>query len=313
MSRVAALRGRSLAMYVFLCAVWGSTWLVIKVGLRDLPPLWFGGLRMALACALIAPFALGRGGRATARGRTARIFWSGALQIGVNYACIFLAEERIDSGLSAVLFATFPLFAALFAHAMLPDEPLTARIAVSAGLGLAGVAVIEAPALLTLFSAPARSLLEGSGLVLVSSVVAAYANVYNKKKLSGVAPDWNTWLQTLSGSALLLLLAVAFEPAARLVWTPRSVFALLYLAILGTALPFAGLFWLLGRVPVSVIGTIPIVDTVIAVVLGSLILGESFSPRVLLGAGLILLAVLLAAVPLKAAEATSRRSAARRA
>ena len=294
---MSALRGRSLAMYVFLCAVWGSTWLVIKIGLRDLPPLWFGGIRMALACALIAPFALGRGGGATARGRTARIFWSGSLQIGLNYACIFLAEERIDSGLSAVLFATFPLFVGLFAHAMLPDEPLTVRIAVSAGLGLVGVAVIEGPALRTLFSAPDRSLLEGSGLVLVSSIVAAYANVYNKKKLAGVAADWNTWLQTLSGSALLLLLAVTFEPSARLAWTPRSISALVYLAVLGTALPFAGLFWLLGRVPVAVIGTIPIVDTVIAVALGALILGESFSPRVLVGAGLILVAVLLAALP----------------
>ena len=294
---MSALRGRSLAMYVFLCDVWGSSWLVIKVGLRDLPPLWFGGIRMALACVLIAPFAIARRGGATVRGRTGRIFWSGALQIGVNYACIFLAEERIDSGLAAVLFATFPLFVALFAHAMLPDEPLTVRIAVSAGLGLLGVAVIEAPALRTLFSAPDRPLLEGSGFVLVSSVVAAYANVYNKKKLHGVAADWNTWLQTLSGSALLLLLAVTFEPSARLAWTPRSVFALTYLAVLGTALPFAGLFWLLGRVPVAVIGTIPIVDTVIAVALGAAILGESFTPRVLVGAGLILVAVMLAAIP----------------
>ena len=294
-------------MYVFLCAVWGSTWLVIKVGLRDLPPLWFGGVRMALACALIFPFAFFRGGRASARGRTARIFWSGALQIGINYACIFLAEERIESGLAAVLFATFPLFVALFAHGMLPDEPLTLRIAVSAGLGLLGVAVIEAPALRTIFSAPDRPLLEGSGFVLVSSVVAAYANVYNKKYLKGVAPDWNTWLQTLSGSTLLLLLAAGFEPAARLVWTPRAVFALVYLALLGTALPFAGLFWLLGRVPVAVIGTIPIVDTVIAVSLGALILGEAFSPRVLLGAGLILVAVLLAAVSgVRTAETTAR-------
>ena len=284
-------------MYVFLCAVWGSTWLVIKVGLRDLPPLWFGGLRMALACALIAPFALMRGGRAAARGRAMGIFWSGTLQIGVNYACIFLAEERIDSGLAAVLFATFPLFAGLFAHGMLADEPLTGRTAGSAALGLLGVVVIEAPALWTLFSAPARSLLEGSLLILTSSVVAAYANVYNKKYLKDVSPDWNVWLQTLAGSAFLLLLAAIFEPSARMHWTARSAGALVYLAVLGTALPFAGLFWLLTRVPVSVIGTIPIVDTVIAVALGSLILGESFSPRVLTGAALILVAVLLAAVP----------------
>jgi drug/metabolite transporter (DMT)-like permease len=294
---VSVLSGRRLAMYCALCAVWGSTWLVIKVGLRDLPPLWFGGLRMALACALIAPFALARSRRDTARGQTRRILWAGVLQIGVNYACIFLAEERIDSGLAAVLFATFPLFAGLFAHWMLPAEPLTLRRVGSAALGLLGVAVIDAPALATLFAAQARSLLQGSALVLTASIVAAFANVYNKKHFPNVAPVWNVWLQTMAGAALLLLLAAAFEPGAVLRWTPRSVAALVYLALLGTALPFAGLFWLLSRVPVSVIGTIPVVDTVIAVVLGGLILGESFSPRVLAGAGLILVAVLLAGAP----------------
>ena len=290
-----ALSGRRLLMYVALCAVWGSTWLVIKVGLRDLPPLWFGGLRMALACVLIAPFALARGGYRRARGKTRRILWSGILQIGVNYACIFLAEERIDSGLAAVLFATFPLFVGLFGHFFLPDEPLTRRTIGSAALGLLGVAVIEAPALTTLLAGRGRPLLEGGALVLTASIVAAYSNVYIKKHLSDVPADWNVWLETLSGAALLLFLAVVFEPGAPLHWTPRAAGALVYLAVLGTALPFAGLFWLLKRVPVSVIGTIPVVDTVIAVALGSLILGESFSPRVLAGAGLILIAVLLAA------------------
>jgi len=301
---VSALRGQRLAMYVGLCLVWGSTWMVIKIGLRDLSALWFAGIRMALACALIAPFALARGRGAVTGGRTLtmRVLWAGVLQIGVNYACIFLAEVRIESGLAAVLFATFPLFVALFAHAMLPDEPLTRRTAASAALGLLGVAVIEAPALSTVFSHEARSLLEGSAFVLTSSIVAAYANVYNKKYFPDVPPVWNVWLQTLSGSLLLFLLAAVFEPGAPMHWTPRAVGALLYLSILGTALPFAGLFWLLRRVPMSVIGTIPIVDTVIAVVLGSLVLSESFSPRVLAGAGLILVAVLLAAAPAEAAQ-----------
>jgi drug/metabolite transporter (DMT)-like permease len=302
---MSVLAGRRLAMYIALCAVWGSTWLVIKVGLRDLPPLWFGGIRMALACALIFPFAIRRGGRAGAEAKTRRILWSGTLQIGLNYACIFLAEQRIESGLAAMLFATFPLFVGVFAHFLLPDEPLTARTAGSALLGVAGVVVIEAPAIATFSSGQMRPMLEGSGLVLLSSLVAAYANVYNKKYLSSVPPVWNTWLQTLAGSSFLLVLAVGFERGAALHWTPMSVGALLYLAILGTALPFAGLFWLLHRVPVAVIGTIPVVDTVIAAALGSLILGETFTPRVLAGAALILVAVLLAAIPARRAVAAA--------
>jgi drug/metabolite transporter (DMT)-like permease len=293
---MSALSGRRLAMYVGLCAIWGSTWLVIKIGLRDLPPLWFGGIRMALACALLAPFALAKTDRAQVRGATGRLLWAGLLQIGVNYAGIFVGEQWIESGLTAVLFATFPLWAGLFAHFMLPDEPLTRRVASSAALGLIGVAIIEAPSLLRLASGATGQRALGSGLVLFSALVAAYSNVYVKKRLASVPAVWTTWLQLLSGSSLLLALAAVFEPGASLRWTPSAVGSLLYLSILGTALPFAGLFWLLKRVPMSVIGTIPVVDTVIAVALGNLILRESFSPRILGGAALILVAVLLASI-----------------
>jgi drug/metabolite transporter (DMT)-like permease len=290
---MSALAGRRLAMYVGLCAVWGSTWLVIKIGLRDLPPLWFGGIRMALACALIAPFAIVKTPRAQTRGKTLQLVWAGLLQIGVNYGCIFVGAQWIESGLTAVLFATFPLWAGLFAHLLLPDEPLTRRAAASA-LGLVGVAVIELPSLLRLASGATGKRALGSALVLLAAFVAAYSNVYVKKHLSTVPAIWTTWLQLVSGSSLLLALAAVFEPHATLRWTPSAIGSLLYLSILGTALPFAGLFWLLHRVPMSVIGTIPVVDTVIAVALGNLILGESFSPRVLAGAALILVAVLLA-------------------
>jgi drug/metabolite transporter (DMT)-like permease len=294
---VTALRGRTLLMYLGLCAVWGSTWLVIKIGLRDLPPLRFAGLRMALACVLLTPFAAGRRGpRATASQRR-WIVWSGFLQIGVSYACIFLASQWIPSGLTALLFATFPIFVAVFAHAMLPDERFTTRTAVSVGLGLAGVAIIEGPAAARALSGEARSLLAGISLVLVSALVSGYANVVNKRFIAGVPPPRNVWGQTLVGSAVLLAAAAVFERGAPSRWTPGSAGALVYLAVIGTALPFVGLFWLIHRVPVAVVGTIPVVDTVIAVCLGNLVLGETFSPRVL-GAGVLILAgVLLAALP----------------
>src|SRR6266540_3448519 len=100
---VSALHGRVLAVYCFLCAIWGSTWLVIKIGLQYLPPLSFAGL----------------------------------LQIGVAYALIFVAQQWIESGLSALLFATFPLWVGLLAHFFIENEPLTARTLAAAALGLA--------------------------------------------------------------------------------------------------------------------------------------------------------------------------------
>ena len=304
-------------MYVFLCAVWGSTWLAIKIGLRDLPPLRFAGVRMALACVFLTPFAAWKAGPAAAAGPAARrtadrawVAWSGFLQIGVAYACIFLAEERIDSGLSALLFATFPIFVGIFGHFLLPEEPFTRRAMLSALLGLVGVAVVQGRALVdAVATAESRSLAVGGALILASAIAAAYANIVNKKHLPRVSPFRNVWGQTLTGSAALLLAAAAFERGAPARWTPSAIGAVLYLAIVGTALPFVGLFWLLRRVPVAVIGTIPVVDTVIAVVLGNVVLGETLSPRILGGGALILLGVLLAAIP--AAAPTARKSAAR--
>src|SRR5215831_13735046 len=101
------LTGRVLAVYLFCCAIWGSTWLVIKIGLTDLPPFHFAAIRMAVACLLIAPFAFRPGIRRPSSAENVLILLCGTIQIGVAYAFIFLAETRIDSGLAAILFCTF--------------------------------------------------------------------------------------------------------------------------------------------------------------------------------------------------------------
>jgi len=280
---VRVLSGRVLAVYSFCCVVWGSTWLVIKIGLEDLPPFHFAAIRMALACLLMAPFAFRPGVRRPSRAENLLIGVCGMLQIGVAYALVFAAEERIDSGLAAILFCTFPIWVGLLGHFLLPDEPLTARTIAAAFLGLAGVATIEAPAILGAFETGPGPLLFGGLCVLGSSVAAAVANVLNKKWFAGVSPERNVWGQTLSGTALLALLALQFEKGARLAWTERAILSVSYLALVGTSMAFAGLFWLIPRVPVSVIGTIPLVDTVIAAALGAAVLGERLPVRVVIG------------------------------
>jgi drug/metabolite transporter (DMT)-like permease len=291
---MAALAGRRLALYIFLCAVWGSTWLFIKIGLRDLPPLRFAAFRMALACLLIAPVAFAARRRLSRR-ELLSVALCGFLQIGLAYAFLFTASQWIASGLAAILFASFPICVGLFAHFLLPDEPLTPRAVAAAALGLSGVAVIELPAIAELIVSPPGPLVAGGSLVLGAAIVSAYANVLNKKSLSGVPPVVNVWGQTLVGSAVLLLAVVALERGAPARWTPSAIASLLYLAVFGTVLTFAGLFWLIPKVPVAVIGTIPLVDTLIAVMLGSLVLGERLSTRILGGGVLILAGVVLAA------------------
>jgi drug/metabolite transporter (DMT)-like permease len=291
---VTALRGRPLAVYVFLVLVWGSTWLFIKFTVAEVPPLRAAGYRMALACLVLVPFALRRKARNVTRREALQVAWNGLLQIGVSYALVFTASQWIDSGLAALLFATFPIWVAVFAHFMLPEEPITRRAAAAAFLGIAGVSVIQAPAIARLGESRFDQIAAGGAFILLSAVVSGYSNALVKKHLSGVSPIYNIWGQTLVGAAFLLATSVLLERGQPAHWSPKAIGALVYLAVLGTAVTFAMLFWLIPRVPVAVIGTIPLVDTVIAILLGAVVLGERLSGRLFVGAALILGGVVLA-------------------
>ncbi|MFN2632514.1 MAG: DMT family transporter, partial [Thermoanaerobaculia bacterium] len=155
-------------------------------------------------------------------------------------------------------------------------------------------AVIEAPAAVRASSGDAGPVFLGGLLVLFGAFVSGYSNVLVKKSLGAVAPDLNVWTQTLVGTLFLAALAAIFERGAPMHWTPMAIGSLLYLSILGTAVTFVGLFWLVPRVPVSVIGSIPLVDTLIAVCLGALVLKETLSARILVGGAMIVAGVWMA-------------------
>jgi len=259
--------------------------LVIKIGLDDLPPFLFGGIRMSIASAILAPWVFRQGWPNLPTQHWAGMAKVGLLQMGLSYAAIFAAERFISSGLTAVLFCTFPIWVIGLAHHLVPNERLTRAHILSAALGVLGIVVLEAPSL-TLEPAP------GVGLALVlplaAAVSSALGNVLQKRWLSGVPLALNLWTQTLCGAGLLLSMHFAVEPAGLARWTPRAYGSVLYLSVLGTVLAFLCLFWLIPRVPMVVIGIIPVIDTVIAVALGSAVLHEPLGGRFLLGGAMVL-------------------------
>jgi drug/metabolite transporter (DMT)-like permease len=278
--------------YAACCVFWGSTWLAIKLGLRDLPPLTFAAVRMTLATAVLLPFALRAGIRALPRSAWTRVGAVGLLQIGIPYGLLFAAQQWVPSSLAAVLFATFPVWLLLLARVLLPGQMLTPAKIAAAVLGTAGVAVLQAPALRgASFAANAAV---GGGLIVAAAFVIALANVLILRALTQVPPVVLTCIQVLAGSVLLALVAVALERDRTPVWSPRALGAVAYLAVFGTALPYLALFWLLGRIPVSAIGAIPLLDTTIAVTLGALVLHEPIGWNLVGGGAMVLAGAALA-------------------
>ena len=132
-----------LLVWLSLCAIWGSTWLGIKLGLRDLPPITFAGIRFALAALLLGAIVLIRRIRQPLTARDWRLLaYTGFLTITVNYALVFWGEQYISSGLAALLSATVPLFGLPLAHWYLASEPISWAKIAGILLGLVGVAIV---------------------------------------------------------------------------------------------------------------------------------------------------------------------------
>ncbi len=287
-------RARDLALFWLLSMLWSGNWLLIKVGLEGLPPFRFAGLRMVLAALLLAVFVLR--GKVSVGAREARtIALVGFLQIGISYACVFTAEQWIDSGLTALIFSSFAIWVPVLGHFLLAGEPLTGRTIVATLCGVAGVAVIELPALVRAESLPGRSLALGGLLVLVSAVVSALSAVIIKKRLAQVSAVVSVWGQSLVAAPVLLVASAIFERNDASRWTPSALFALGYLAIVGTC-TFLGSQWLIPRLPVAIMGTYPILNTLLALLWGSLLGHERITARAAAGGALIFSGVVMVTV-----------------
>ena len=272
-----------------LCIVWSSTWLVIKIGLRDLPPISFVAIRFLIAIIVLLAISMGRT-HLLPRTRNDYVVLAatGILMFTVNYTLLFWAELHVSSGLAAVLQATIPIFGMMFAHWMLPNEPLRLPKLAGAIIALAGVTLICAR--LLGFNGP-LAFWGGVGVV-VGAASAAFANVLVKARSMQLSPAMLAAWQMIFGTVPLLLLGFIVDGnPVRFHWTPSSVFCLLYLAVIGSALTFLLLYWLLPRLTVAQLQSISLITPPGAVMLGWLLGGETFPLSSLFGAGLVLAGV----------------------
>ena len=278
-------------VFLLLCCIWGSTWMFIKLGLRDLPPLSFAAARFLLATAILSVIVAARRPRLP-RGRAewTLLAQTGVLAFGFNYGLLFWGEQHISSGLAALLQATIPVFGMLLAHPYLPGERLNARKLAGALLGVAGVGVIFSHQL----GAEGSMALWGSAAVVAGAGFVAWANVLVKARGAKLDASVLSAGQMACGFLALASAALVLEGDPRnLRWTPLAVTCLLYLTLVGSVTAFLLFYWLVRHVDVTKTMLIALVTPLAAVLLGVAVLGEELSWRTVAGGALIMSGIAL--------------------
>jgi len=279
-------------VWLLLCGIWGSTWLFIKLGLEDLPPITFAGIRFVIACAII--FLLIRV-RHTSLPRQGRdwllLVVTGVLSFSLNYGLIFWAEQHISSGLAALLQATTPAFGLVIAHLHLPAERMTWPKIVGVVLGICGVGVVFSNQL----SIAGGQALAGCVAVVASSVFVAYSNVLIKAHGKKLEPSILAAGQMFFGLIPLLVIGIPLEGnPLHYRWTPLALVSLFYLAIVGSVIAFLLYYWLIHNMDVTKTMMISLVTPVVAVILGLVVLREKLDWRTIAGGAMIMSGIALA-------------------
>jgi drug/metabolite transporter (DMT)-like permease len=277
---------KSRLVWLLLCLIWGSTWLFIKLGLSDLPPFTFAGIRFVIAATIL--FAIIKTRRLTLpreRADWMLLAITGVLSFSLNYGLLFWGEQYISSGLAALLQATIPAFGLVIAHFYLPGEPMTPAKIFGVVMGVTGVGVIFSNQL----SVAGPRALAGCAALIVGSSCAAYANVLVKARGAKLDPAILAGGQMLFGLIPLLLIGIPLEGnPLHFNWTTMAIVSLFYLAIVGSVVAFLLYYWLVQHMDVTNTMLIALVTPVIAVILGVLVLNEELNWRTFVGGAMII-------------------------
>lgn len=298
----------NVALYALLCLIWGSTWIVIKVGYGGLGPFNVAALRFFLAAAVFAPLVPILGAR-WPRGAAE---WTLVAVVGVflfaaDYGLIYWAEQSLDSGLTAILFATLPLITVGFAHAYLPGDRITPRKLGGTLLAFLGVAALFADRV-RIDPTKAGPMLA----VVAAAVCAAVVGVATKRHGGAIHPAALNAPAMIVGAMVLLAASLLAGDGFVIPRDASTWAAIAYLAIAGSVVTFLIYFTLLKTWSVTSLSFISVFTPAVALLLGVVLLDERLTLTAVLGALLILAGVSVAlTTPARAYDESSRGAPAR--
>ncbi|HTS35301.1 MAG TPA: EamA family transporter [Candidatus Solibacter sp.] len=282
-----------LLAFAIIYFVWGSTFLAIRVGVREIPPFLFAGMRFVAAGAALYVWA-----RFTGTPSPSKREWISASAIAVfmfvfDYGLLFWAEKRVPSGIAAVMMANIPVFMAISEIAILKTQRLTVRLAMGLVAGIAGVAVLVSP---TSHLGETAIDTAGACALIVAGISWSAGTALTRKLPLPASKAMSSAAQMFAGGLLLTAAATLLgefrgfqvQSVSREAWL-----ALAYLTVAGSIVAFTAYVWLIHHESPTKVGTYAYVNPVVAILVGYFLGGESIGPRTIAGTALVLLSVIV--------------------
>ncbi len=281
-----------LLAFAIIYFVWGSTFLAIRVGVSEVPPFLLAAIRFFVAGIVLYAWMRLKGAPSPNRRE-----WTGATLLGaliflVDYGCLFWAEQRVPSGIAAVVLATIPVFITLLEIIFLRTQRLTIRLGLALLAGLCGVAVLTVHSF-SFGDVPINR--AGAFALLVASFTWSIATILTRRLPLPASKPMSAAAQMITGGIQLFILAALsgeFTGFHAEAVSSKAWFSLLYLIVAGSIAGYTAYVWLLHYESPTKVGTYAYVNPVIAVALGYFAGGEAVGPRTILGALLVLVSVI---------------------
>ena len=292
-----------LLAFAIIYFVWGSTFLAIRVGVREVPPFLLAGMRFLVAGIVLYGWMRARGTPSPTLREWRAASLLAFLIFVLDYGLLFWAEKRVPSGIAAVMMATIPAFMTISEILILRTQRLSARLAIALLVGLGGVGVLVSHTM-SFGEAPINT--AGACALVVAAMSWSVAAALTRKLPLPAAKVMSSGSQMLAGGVLLTVTAALLgefrgfhvQAVSREAWL-----ALLYLIVAGSIVGFTAYVWLIHHESPTKVGTYAYVNPVVAVLVGYFLGGETIGARTIFGTLLVLVSVIvITTTPAKKAE-----------
>jgi drug/metabolite transporter (DMT)-like permease len=279
---------RAYIAWIAVCVLWGTTYLGIRIALETIPPALVGGLRFTAAGILLVALLASRRESVIRPGRWGGLALTGILTICVGNGGVIWAEQWVPSGIAAVTVATIPFWMIAVEAFARDSDPLSTWLVLGLAVGFAGILLLVWPDIAS-GGAAGRHFLAGVialqiacvGWALGSSISRRHARQENV--LSAAA------MQMLFGGLGMLAAATVRDEWRQLAFTPRTMVAELYLTLFGSIIGYSAYTYALRYLPTATVSLYAYANPVIAMVLGAMVAGEPFGPRVVVATTMVLI------------------------